>query len=190
MTSGKRTVDGSLRGCFNRNDVVLLKPYLSNEIFSLRNLFDLKSGNREIKNWGKNRLGFIKKMSSSTNSGVTGFLRNGDGGGIPRNCRCGAKSKILTSESVKNPGRLFYRCPYGSKENKNHLFKWTDIAMNVQVDVGDMKAVVAGCEKEISELKDVVSSMEKEITELKQVIKYLKYVTVAGIVVGLFMYFC
>ncbi|KAF8082636.1 hypothetical protein N665_0817s0010 [Sinapis alba] len=140
-------------------------------------------------------------MSLSTNSGVTGFLRNGDGGGIPRNCRCGAKSKILTSESVKNPGKLFYRCPYGSKENKNHLFKWTDIAMveeieevetvleNVQVDVGDMKAVVAGCEKEISELKYVVSSMEKEITELKQVIKYLKYMTVASIVVGLFMYF-
>ncbi|KAF8111960.1 hypothetical protein N665_0070s0030 [Sinapis alba] len=88
--------------------------------------------------------------------------RQGDtSGGIPRKCRCGATSMIMTSETVKNPGRLFYCCPYGSKESKNHLFKWTDIAMveemnevetkveKIEMDVGAVKSMVEDCEKEM-----------------------------------------
>ena len=36
--------------------------------------------------------------------------------GIPRKCRCGAGSVIKTADTLKNPGRLFHCCPYGSKE--------------------------------------------------------------------------
>ncbi|KAF8052239.1 hypothetical protein N665_1583s0001, partial [Sinapis alba] len=64
------------------------------------------------------------------------------GEGIPRNCRCGAKSMIQTSETVKNSDRLFYCCPYGSKESKNHLFKWTDVDM-----VEEMAEVESAIEK-------------------------------------------
>ncbi|CAN6846881.1 unnamed protein product [Brassica oleracea] len=36
--------------------------------------------------------------------------------GIPKHCRCGEKAVIKTSDTVKNPGRLFYCCPNGSEE--------------------------------------------------------------------------
>ncbi|KAL1214064.1 hypothetical protein V5N11_007419 [Cardamine amara subsp. amara] len=69
-------------------------------------------------------------MSSSTSSGLSsgsGFRGRGGGGdrdkGIPRKCRSGGNCMIKTSETLKNPGRLFYCCTFGSKEDRSHLFK-------------------------------------------------------------------
>nr|VDD30517.1 unnamed protein product [Brassica oleracea] len=37
------------------------------------------------------------------------------GRGIPRYCRCGEGPVIRTSGTAKNPGRLFYCCPFESE---------------------------------------------------------------------------
>lgn len=38
-----------------------------------------------------------------------------NGRGIPTHCRCGECVRLLTSRTVKNPGRLFHSCPYGDE---------------------------------------------------------------------------
>ena len=43
------------------------------------------------------------------------FKRRGVERGLPIKCRCGAGFVVKTSETMKNPGRLFHCCPYGSK---------------------------------------------------------------------------
>ncbi|XP_010485151.1 PREDICTED: uncharacterized protein At4g04775-like [Camelina sativa] len=134
-------------------------------------------------------------MYSSSSSGLkASYNRRGQERGIPRKCRCGAVSVIKTSETLKNPGRLFYCCPYGSKENCGHLFKWTDLSMveeieevesvveKIQVDVGSLEKGLHDVEAEMKSLamnsngseiegiKAVAQGCEKEIGELKAMI--------------------
>ncbi|XP_019097454.1 PREDICTED: uncharacterized protein At4g04775-like [Camelina sativa] len=132
---------------------------------------------------------------------------NVTGRGIPRKCRCGRFSVMRTSNTMKNPGRLFHCCPNGSDENPNHLFKWTDISMveemeevesvvdKIDREVGSLakgldeveaiKEIAERCEKDIVELKGVVSSYEKEIQELRS----LKNMIVCGGLVVAFVYY-
>ncbi|KAL1220686.1 hypothetical protein V5N11_007455 [Cardamine amara subsp. amara] len=149
-------------------------------------------------------------MSSSGSSGISSGCR-GRGGesekGIPRKCRCGANSMIQTSNTLKNPGRIFYCCLFGSHEEARHLFKWSDISMveeieevenvveKIQVDVGSLekglhdidviKAITQVCEKEIAELKAMVFCYEKEIEALR----CFKNMVMCGLFMGIGYYF-
>ncbi|WZY98695.1 hypothetical protein YC2023_071024 [Brassica napus] len=61
----------------------------------------------------------LSKGSSSAQPDVdTSRCRNRRaerGRGIPIHCRCGEVPIIRTSGTAKNPGRLFYCCPFGSE---------------------------------------------------------------------------
>ncbi|ESQ30870.1 hypothetical protein EUTSA_v10012038mg [Eutrema salsugineum] len=87
--------------------------------------------------------------------------------GIPKRCRCGERSIMRTSETYKNPGRLFYCCPSGSKEDKNHLFKWTDIARveelgYVQSEVDKMQEDVKMLEKDLHDVETEMGTLTCE----------------------------
>ncbi|XP_010445160.1 PREDICTED: uncharacterized protein At4g04775-like [Camelina sativa] len=144
--------------------------------------------------------------SSSASSGVSDRFTV-IGRGIPRKCRCGRFSVMKTSNTMKNPGRLFHCCPNGSDENPSHLFKWTDISMveemeefesvvdKIEREVGSLakgldeleaiKKIAERCEKEIVDLKGVVSSCEKEIQKLR----CFKNMIVCGGLVMAFVYY-
>ncbi|CAH8256586.1 unnamed protein product [Arabidopsis lyrata] len=145
-------------------------------------------------------------MSSSASSGVSDRF-SVRGRGIPRQCKCGQFSVIKTSNTLKNPGRLFHCCPNGSEENKHHLFKWTDISMVEEMEMvesvvekieGDVGSLAKGlheleaikeraqrCEKEIVYLKDVVSLCEKEVQELRS---FKNMVVCGGLVMAIVYY--
>ncbi|KAL1210689.1 hypothetical protein V5N11_030322 [Cardamine amara subsp. amara] len=80
-------------------------------------------------------------MSLSASGLKVDVRSHAKGTGIPRRCRCGEGSIVRTSTTVTNPCRLFHCCPFGSKENNFHLFKWTDESMFDEVEdieiVGD-----------------------------------------------------
>ena len=50
------------------------------------------------------------------------------GRGIPRRCDCVSSTVVLTSNTVRNPRRRFYRC--GAILGENHVFKLLDEAHN------------------------------------------------------------
>ncbi|CAE5976049.1 unnamed protein product [Arabidopsis arenosa] len=151
----------------------------------------------------------VKKLVSALilAGGVSNSLSVG-GSGIPKQCSCDKFAVIKTSNTVKNPGRLFYCCPNGSEENKNHLFKWTDISMveemeevesmveKIEGDVGNLakalhdlasiKESAERCEKEIVYLKGVVSLCEKEIQELRS---FKNMIVCGGLVMAGVYYF-
>ncbi|CAH8392069.1 unnamed protein product [Eruca vesicaria subsp. sativa] len=54
--------------------------------------------------------------------------------GFPKYSRCEEEAVIKTSGTQKNPGRLFHCCPYGSEEDKSHLFTWTDECMVEEIE--------------------------------------------------------
>ncbi|CAH8354286.1 unnamed protein product [Eruca vesicaria subsp. sativa] len=57
---------------------------------------------------------------------------------------------IKTSRTGKNPTCLFHCCPYGSENDKFHLFSWTNECMV----------------EEIEYLKDMVTDVKGEISEM------------------------
>ncbi|KAH0863488.1 hypothetical protein HID58_080699 [Brassica napus] len=78
-------------------------------------------------------------------------------------CWCGEPSKIFTSGSATNPGRLYYCCAKGY--NKRHLFKWADECLVEEVE--DIKSLISGMNKDISEFRLNVARLEKEIKGMK-----------------------
>ncbi|CAG7869996.1 unnamed protein product [Brassica rapa] len=71
-----------------------------------------------------------------------------NGRGIPTHCRCGERVRLLTSRTVKNPGRLFHSCPYGDENSWFHLFKWADRSAleeieDMKVKFGDLEELQA-----------------------------------------------
>ncbi|XP_010430846.1 PREDICTED: uncharacterized protein At4g04775-like [Camelina sativa] len=105
-------------------------------------------------------------MSSSSSSGSS-FTRRGTERGIPRKCRCGVAFVVKTSETMNNLGRLFHCCSYGSKENNEHLFKWTDISMveemeEVESVVGKIKVDVESLAKGLNAVKAEMESLAME----------------------------
>ncbi|CAH2034987.1 unnamed protein product [Thlaspi arvense] len=50
-----------------------------------------------------------------------------------KNCPCGVGlSLILTSNTQKNPGRRFYKCPIGEENGGYGFFQWCDAVLSVQ----------------------------------------------------------
>ncbi|KAJ1429815.1 Zinc finger, GRF-type [Sesbania bispinosa] len=43
-----------------------------------------------------------------------------------RVCRCGQDVLVLTSNSLKNPGRRFFRCPNWKTTHSCRFFQWVD----------------------------------------------------------------
>ncbi|CAH8363766.1 unnamed protein product [Eruca vesicaria subsp. sativa] len=103
---------------------------------------------------------------------------------FPKYCRCGAEAVIKTSGTVKNSGRLFHCCPYGSEEpsvflltsmeagvsfdcaeKKSHLFTWTDECMVEEIE--DLKDFVSDVKGEISILRGEIDGLEKELERSK-----------------------
>ncbi|CAG7901415.1 unnamed protein product [Brassica rapa] len=72
--------------------------------------------------------------------------------GIPRTCDCGAATIVLTSGTIKNPGRRFYRC--GANSGQNHVFKWLD--------------------EDLAAIKAELDDMKKDITEIIKIIECLR----------------
>ncbi|KAL0681583.1 hypothetical protein Bca4012_048430 [Brassica carinata] len=99
---------------------------------------------------------------SSASSSSTPTDRVAKQRGIPTRCNCGEAVSRFTSNIVKNPGRLFHRCPMGSEKvsimimelclcfnltvywmlmmkDKSHLFKWTDKSVVEEIeDIQDL----------------------------------------------------
>ncbi|KAJ1413013.1 Zinc finger, GRF-type [Sesbania bispinosa] len=44
-------------------------------------------------------------------------------------CACGDELLLMKSESVRNPGRMFWRCPNWATENTCNFFRWADGAL-------------------------------------------------------------
>ncbi|KAH0880057.1 hypothetical protein HID58_067451, partial [Brassica napus] len=76
----------------------------------------------------------IDSIMSSANSSSTPTDRVAKQRGIPTRCNCGEAVSRFTSNRVKNPGRLFHRCPMGSEKDKSHLFKWTDKSVVEEIE--------------------------------------------------------
>ncbi|XP_056849785.1 uncharacterized protein LOC130499586 [Raphanus sativus] len=86
---------------------------------------------------------------------------NFNGRGIPTHCRCGERVRLLTSNTMKNPGRLFHSCPYGDENNRFHLFKWADGSALEEIE--DMQMKICGLEKASSSLVKDNESLNSEI---------------------------
>ncbi|KAJ1434577.1 Zinc finger, GRF-type [Sesbania bispinosa] len=78
----------------------------------------------------------IFRCNSSTSSSYPRFRR----------CRCGEKMILLTSKSLRNPGKNFWRCPFWDTENTCNYFQWADeevtedVSMRSDYTVDDLKA--------------------------------------------------
>ncbi|KAF3589925.1 hypothetical protein Bca4012_043597 [Brassica carinata] len=75
--------------------------------------------------------------------------------GIPRTCDYGAATIVLTSGTVRNPRRRFYRC--GANSGQNHVFKWLDEAHDEEfVVVGNKLATI---EQDLTDIKADLDDM-------------------------------
>ncbi|XP_048599956.1 uncharacterized protein LOC125580045 [Brassica napus] len=91
---------------------------------------------------------------------------------IPTRCNCGEAVSRFTSNTVKNPGRLFHRCPMGSEksvleeiEDFHDLF---DVLLvdniKFQKSVRAGEAMMKGHEIRIEEMEDAIARCEEKIT--------------------------
>ena len=90
--------------------------------------------------------------------------------GIPRTCDCGAATIVLTSGTIKNPGRRFYR--RGANSGQNHVFKWLDEAHDEEFVVVANK--LATIEQDLAAIKAELDDMKKDITEIIKIIEVLR----------------
>ncbi|XP_019094548.1 PREDICTED: uncharacterized protein At4g04775-like [Camelina sativa] len=114
--------------------------------------------------------------------------------GFPKKCRCGESVVMKTSNTVRNPGRLFHACPFGEHDNRSHVFKWTDTCMVQEIeDLIEKVTKLEGasmkmekdfnvCESEIGILtmdtRVCEAVVEKEVGELKMQLRSLKNIVV------------
>nr|VDC66004.1 unnamed protein product [Brassica rapa] len=111
-----------------------------------------------------------KASSSSTSGGVSSRRRRrARERGFPTFCRCGEEAVIKTSGTAKNPGRLFHCCPYGSEEDKSHLFSWTDECM--VEEIYDLKEMVTHLKGDIADLRGEIGGLQKDIERGKMLIE-------------------
>ncbi|KAL1215363.1 hypothetical protein V5N11_009782 [Cardamine amara subsp. amara] len=95
-----------------------------------------------------------KSEDSSVNTfGIRGF---------PAKCVCGLESTIYTSNTKKNPGRPFFRCP---TKRDDHLFKWVEEAVLEEVE--DAIPKIRCIESEFYHAKAEAEAMKAAIRELK-----------------------
>ncbi|KAL0650966.1 hypothetical protein Bca4012_093657 [Brassica carinata] len=143
---------------------------------------------------------------SSANSSSTRTDRVAKQRGIPTRCNCGEAVSLFTSNTVKNPGRLFHRCPMGSEKDKTHLFKWTDKSVVEEIEnfqdlfdvllvdniafqksVRDSEAMMKGHESRIEEMEDAIAHCEEKITECIGKLRIIKALFVCCLAM-VFMY--
>ncbi|XP_018474301.1 uncharacterized protein At4g04775-like [Raphanus sativus] len=145
----------------------------------------------------------LENPSSSSVSGGGNWRHRGGNRqrGMPKACRCGEEAVIRTSGTVKNPGRLFHCCPYGSEEDKYHLFKWTDESMveeikdlivmlsDVKGDITNLRGEVVGLEKELEEMKKAIAKQERDRIDCINEVKSMKNVMVFGFGIAIVCYY-
>ncbi|XP_020871428.1 uncharacterized protein At4g04775-like [Arabidopsis lyrata subsp. lyrata] len=118
--------------------------------------------------------------------------------GFPKNCRCGEPIVMKTSNTARNPGRLFHACPFGDNDNRYHVFKWTDSCMveeiqdliekvdNLEGTSITMQKSFNACESEIENLtmetRVCEAVIEKEVAELKIQFRSLQNIVVFALV--------
>ncbi|KAL0698635.1 hypothetical protein Bca4012_023729 [Brassica carinata] len=107
--------------------------------------------------------------STSESSTVATF----DIRGIPRKCVCGSGIKTFTADTVKNPGRPFYRCV---TQRKHHLFKWVEDAVLEEVEealpkIARLEAEVAKGKSDVEDLKGVITELMEEVVTTKTKLK-------------------
>ncbi|KAL0702615.1 hypothetical protein Bca4012_058737 [Brassica carinata] len=82
--------------------------------------------------------------------------------GIPANCVCGIATTIFTAYTVKNLGRLFYRC---LTRRKHHLFKWVEDAFLEEVEE------IAKEKLDVEDLKGMITELMEEVVRTKTELK-------------------
>ncbi|KAL0754464.1 hypothetical protein Bca101_092132 [Brassica carinata] len=134
---------------------------------------------------------------SSNSTAESSTVNTFDIRGIPAKCVCGTSTTIFTADTVKNPGRPFYRC---LTRRKHHLFKWVEDAVLEEVEdalpkIAQLEAEVAKGKSDVEDLKGVITELMEEVvrtkTELKRCEVKMKIVCVIislisiGVVVSL-----
>ncbi|XP_019089529.1 PREDICTED: uncharacterized protein At4g04775-like [Camelina sativa] len=133
------------------------------------------------------------------------------GRGIPKKCRCGENAFLRTSKTVKNPGRLFYACPFADEKSHGHLFKWTDESMVEEIEdmiprINDLEGAsltlrkgldvcesemetlameTRTCEAVVSRFDKELRSFEKELQGCKMELRGLKNIVVCVVLMVL-----
>ncbi|KAJ1400283.1 Zinc finger, GRF-type [Sesbania bispinosa] len=97
-----------------------------------------------------------------------------------RLCGCGDEIVTLTTGSVKNPGRKFFRCPNWKNKGSCNFFQWLD----EEFRGGEGEGTVGGqcnCSQILIErLTTKISKKKRKMMEERKKVKILK-----AIVVGL-----
>ncbi|KAJ1393610.1 Zinc finger, GRF-type [Sesbania bispinosa] len=83
-----------------------------------------------------------------------------------RMCECGLAPLVLTSNSLKNPGRRFLRCP-NWKNTQNRFFQWVDDFCSDD-EVNNMKAIPNRCAR----CDDVAYALKLNVREMQKILAY------------------
>ncbi|KAL9293779.1 putative transcription factor GRF family [Arabidopsis thaliana] len=132
--------------------------------------------------------------------------------GFPKECRCGEPIMMKTSNTARNPRRLFHACPFGDNVIGSilgifvyHVFKWTDNCMVQEIEdliekVNNLEGTSITiqksfnvCESEIDNLmmetRVCEAVVEKEVAEIKIKLRSLKNIVVFALVLIFFFRF-
>ncbi|XP_018443696.2 uncharacterized protein At4g04775-like [Raphanus sativus] len=143
---------------------------------------------------------------SSVNSSSVSRDRVAKQRGIPRRCNCGKAVSCFTSRTVENPGRLFHSCPLGSKQDKTHLFKWTDKSVVEEIEdfqdlfdvllvdnsefqksMGAAESMMKCNNSKIEEMENAIAQCEEKTTKCIRELRIIKALFLCCLVV-VFMY--
>ncbi|KAJ1386165.1 Zinc finger, GRF-type [Sesbania bispinosa] len=83
---------------------------------------------------GGSKCSVEKKMSGSNPASSSSLSRG-------RRCGCGEKLLFLTSQSDKNPGRPFWRCPLWNTQGSCNFFQWADGEVSDETNMRNEQAL-------------------------------------------------
>ncbi|KAJ1389044.1 Zinc finger, GRF-type [Sesbania bispinosa] len=110
--------------------------------------------------------GFVKVAMKTKSYGVvkrSAACKSSSSSSIARRhyCACGEEVTLLKSNSVRNPGRIFWRCPNWDKEKNCGYFRWADDEASEQRGrLDDMEFI--GQEQE--QLKRKIGKLQLKLT--------------------------
>ncbi|KAJ1384465.1 Zinc finger, GRF-type [Sesbania bispinosa] len=84
-------------------------------------------------------------------------------------CDCGDDLILMTSKTVSNPGKKFWRCPNWKNNMSCDFFQWVD---EEWLDKGTSMEDVEGYVMEIAQLKKV-SKLQRKLCDVRNMRKWL-----------------
>ncbi|KAL5997428.1 hypothetical protein ACLOJK_008358 [Asimina triloba] len=146
-----------ITGDVELEDVVFAYPSRPNTLILNGFSLSMEAG-KSIASVGGN----IEMESSSVSSKSQGMLK--------RKCICGLPTVILTSNTIRNPGRQFFRCMHYQDPSRNcNFFRWLDEGRNSRSDAttnsgSDARSHIQKHEKIISDFGELLHC----VTALKE----------------------